>query len=98
MRRHSFDPLAFLTGVAVVVVAATAWSGDLASNINNGRWIAPLFVVSGIIVTVVALQRHRRRTPTNVVAATNRLGAVVPSVEPDSTTVGVVPTTTSDWQ
>jgi hypothetical protein len=98
VKRHPFDPFAFLVGVAIVVLATIAWSGDLASNINDGRWIAPAFVVAGITVTAVALQRHRRQSVTRTDRSANNFLTNPAIHEPDSAVATVVAsTTTSDW-
>jgi len=64
MRRHRFDPIAFVFGAAFIAVSATLASSHFAFPVLRLRWLGALFLLAfGVALLITSTRRGRDRKP-----------------------------------
>lgn len=64
MKRHPFDPVAFIFGMIFLAVGIPMAFSDRGLTLFEGRWIAPaVLIVAGVVVLLNTRNRQRRDEP-----------------------------------
>ncbi len=61
MKRHAFDPVAFIFGMIFLAVGIPMAFSDRGLALFEGRWIAPaVLIIAGAVVLLSTRNRQRR--------------------------------------
>lgn len=61
MKRHPFDPVAFIFGLIFLAVGIPMAFSDRGLTLFAGRWIAPaVLIVAGVVVLLSTRNKQRR--------------------------------------
>lgn len=59
MKRHAFDPVAFIFGMIFLAVGIPMAFSDRGLTLFEGRWVAPaVLIVAGVVVLVSTRSRQ----------------------------------------
>lgn len=64
MKRHPFDPVAFIFGMIFLAVGVPMAFSDRGLTLFEGRWIAPaVLIVAGVVVLLSTRSRQDQDEP-----------------------------------
>ena len=64
MKRHAFDPVAFIFGMIFLALGVPMAFSDRGLTLFEGRWIAPaVLIVAGVVVLVSTRSRREQDEP-----------------------------------
>ena len=64
MKRHPFDPVAFIFGLIFLAVGIPMAFSDRGLTLFEGRWIAPaVLIIAGVVVLLSTRARRERDEP-----------------------------------
>jgi hypothetical protein len=64
MKRHAFDPVAFIFGIVFLAVGIPMAFSDRGLTLFEGRWVAPaVLIVAGVVVLLSTRGRQGQDEP-----------------------------------